>query len=112
MYFVIKKLLENKTIPTDIYNVSDDVPLSSNALNALIVRSQKRKARILTISLRLLCTIARIGDFLHLPLDSERLQKLIKNNVVSNAKIVTAVGTPLPISSEEGLRRTFESFGR
>jgi len=108
--FVIKELLENKTIPTGIYNVADDVPLSSNALIALIASSQNRKARILTFSPRLLTTIARIGDVLHLPLDSERLQKLTENYVVSNAKLVSAVGKPLPVSSEEGLRRTFESF--
>lgn len=108
--FVIKELLENNTIPTGIYNVADDVPLSTNALIELIASSQKRKARILHISPRLLTTIARIGDVLHLPLHSERLQKLTENYVVSNAKLVSAVGKPLPISSEEGLRRTFESF--
>lgn len=108
--FVIKELLENKTIPSGIYNVADDVPLSTNVLIELIANSQKRKARILKISPRMLRSIAQIGDVLHLPLHSERLQKLTQNYVVSNAKIVKALGKTLPIGSEEGLRRTFESF--
>jgi hypothetical protein len=47
---------------------------------------------------------------LHLPLNSERLQKLTENYVVSNQKIVAAIGKPLPIQSEEGLLKTFQSF--
>ena len=47
---------------------------------------------------------------LHLPLNSERLQKLTENFVVSNQKIVKAIGKPLPIESKDGLLRTFESF--
>ena len=54
--------------------------------------------------------IARLGDYLHLPLNSERLQKLTENYVVSNAKIVAAMGKSLPVSSKEGLLKTFESF--
>ena len=110
MYFVIKELLENNTIPTGIYNVWDDVPLSSNALIALITSSEKRKARILSISPRLISGMARIGDFLHLPLNSERLQKLTESYVVSNATIVAAIGKPLPVGAKEGLLQTIQGF--
>jgi hypothetical protein len=47
---------------------------------------------------------------LHLPFNTERLQKLTENYVVSNAKIVTAIGKELPIRAQEGLLRIFESF--
>jgi hypothetical protein len=47
---------------------------------------------------------------LNLIQNSERLQKLTENYVVSNAKIVDALGKQMPIPAREGLLRTFESF--
>ena len=48
--------------------------------------------------------------FLHLPLNSERLQKLTDSYLVSNDKIVKAIEKPFPISAEEGFKKTFQSF--
>jgi nucleoside-diphosphate-sugar epimerase len=110
MCFVIKELLINESIPSGVYNVADDESLSTNDLIELIAASQKRKARLLKISPRLITTIARIGDFLNLPLNAERLQKLTESYAVSNVKIITAIGKPLPLQTKEGLRRTFGYF--
>ena len=54
--------------------------------------------------------MAKIGDKLYLPLNSERLHKLTSSYVVSNAKIKAAIGKPIPVSSREGLLKTFKSF--
>lgn len=108
--FLIKELLENKTIPSGIYNLADDLPLSTNDLIDLIALSQKKKARILSIPKKLILGIAKTGDVLHLPLNSERLQKLTESYVVSNAKIVAAVGKPLPLASKDGLLKTIAAF--
>jgi nucleoside-diphosphate-sugar epimerase len=110
--FVIKELLSTETIPTGVYNVADDASLSTNELIAIIANSQQKTNRILSISPRLISGMALIGDFLHLPLNSERLQKLTESYVVSNVKIVSAIGKPLPIGAKEGLLRTFDSFKR
>jgi hypothetical protein len=56
--------------------------------------------------------IAALGDRLFLPLNSERLQKLTENYVVSNQKLLKALGKPLPFSAREGLIKTFQSFKR
>ena len=61
-------------------------------------------------SQNVISSLAKIGDVLPLPLNSERLQKLTESYVVSNQKIVKAMGKSLPVSSREGLRKTFESF--
>lgn len=108
--FVIKELLESKTIPSGVYNVADDASLSTNELIALISNSYQKTNRILSISPRLISGMARIGDFLHLPLNSERLKKLTESYVVSNAKIVGVIGKPLPVLAKEGLLRTMEGF--
>lgn len=108
--FVIKELLSTETIPAGVYNVADSAPLSTNELIALMANSQQKTNRILSISPRLISGMARIGDFLHLPLNTERLQKLTESYVVSNNKIVKAIGKPLPFSAEEGFKKTFQSF--
>jgi nucleoside-diphosphate-sugar epimerase len=108
--FVIKELLENETIPSGIYNVSDKEALSTNELIELLGLSLGKKNRILNIPSSWIKGIATVGDHLHLPLNTERLQKLTENYVVSNKKIITAIRKPLPIESKEGLLKTFESF--
>ena len=108
--FIIKELIEREDIPSGVYNVADDVPLSTNEVINMIAVSKGKKAIILNLSQTLVKMLARIGDLLKLPLNSERLQKLTESYVVSNAKIKTALGKPLPVSSKEGLVRTFQSF--
>ena len=108
--FVIKELLENATIPSGVYQVADDKPLSTNELIQFLGLSLNKKSKIWNIPIYLIKGIAKLGDFLQLPLNSERLQKLTENYVISNQKIVAAIGKPLPIKTEEGLLKTFMSF--
>jgi nucleoside-diphosphate-sugar epimerase len=108
--FVINELLTNTSIPSGIYNVADDESLSTNQLIELLGQSLGKRNKILKISESLIKKIASLGDVLKLPLNSERLQKLTENYVVSNQKIITAIGKSLPVTSREGLMKTFESF--
>jgi nucleoside-diphosphate-sugar epimerase len=108
--FVIQELLNRNDIPSGIYNVADDKPLSTNELIRLISKSQNKLPKTLAIPKKLIYLLAKIGDVLHLPLNSERLQKLTDSYLVSNDKIVKAIGKPFPISAEEGFKKTFQSF--
>lgn len=108
--FVIKELLNNEEIPSGVYNIADDEFLSTNELIQLLGTSLGKKTIIFNIPSSLIRRIAKFGDYLHLPLNSERLQKLTENYVVSNQKIVSAIGKPLPVNTKAGLLQTFESF--
>ena len=108
--FVIQELLNRNDIPSGIYNVADDKPLSTNELIGLISKSQNKLPKTLAIPKKLIFLLAKIGDVFHLPLNSERLQKLTESYLVSNDKIVKAIGKPFPISAEEGFKKTFQSF--
>lgn len=108
--FVIKELLENELIPSGVYQVADDEALSTNELIELLGTSLGKKSSILKLSRNVITSIAKLGDHLHLPLNSERLQKLTENYLVSNEKIVKALGKPLPVTAKEGLLITFVSF--
>ena len=110
LMFIFKELIEREDIPSGIYNVADDEPLSTNDLIGLIAQSQNRNPKLWNISKKFIEGVASLGDKLHLPLNSERLHKLTSSYVVSNAKINAAIGKPLPVSSKEGLLKTFKSF--
>ena len=110
LMFIFKELIESEDIPSGIYNVADDEPLSTNELIGLIAQSQNRRPKLWNISKKFIEGVSSIGDILHLPLNTERLHKLTSSYVVSNAKIKTAIGKPLPVSSREGLLKTFQSF--
>jgi nucleoside-diphosphate-sugar epimerase len=108
--FVTKELLENQTINSGIYQLADDNPLSTNEIINLLGTSLDKKSDIWNLPIKWVKRMAKLGDYLYLPLNSERLQKLTENYIVSNAKISTAIGKSLPISSEKGILKTFESF--
>jgi nucleoside-diphosphate-sugar epimerase len=108
--FIIRELIEREDIPSGVYNVADDVPLSTNSVINMIAESKGKNVIILYFSKGFIKLFVRIGDFLKLPLNSERLQKLTESYVVSNAKIKIVLGKSLPVSSKDGLTRTFQSF--
>ena len=89
-----------------IYNIADDSPLSTNQLISLIAINNNKKVKILNISQILIKRLAKIGDILTLPLNSETLKKLTENYIVSNQKIKNAIAKPFPVSTEEGLLKT------
>ena len=100
-----------KDVPSGIYNMGDDEALSTNELIEEICRSLGRKAHIWRLPKGLMSGAAKVGDLLHLPLNSERLRKLTESYVSSNEKIKRALGVErMPVSAREGLARTLEAF--
>ena len=110
LLFVIRELIQNESISSGVYNISDDVPLSTNEVIRLISKSINSNPIIWRVSKGLIKNIALFGDKIHLPLNSERLKKITESYVVSNKKIINAIGKELPVDSKKGLLETFESF--
>ena len=108
--FIINELIENNKIPSGIYNIADDDPLSTNELIKLISESQGKKTVIWYIPKLLIRSIAILGDLFKLSLNSERLCKLTETYIVSNKKIKKAINKSLPINTKDGLMKTFNSF--
>lgn len=109
--FVIKQLLE-KEIESGIYQIADSQTLSTNEIISILAGGQTKSPKMWKIPKRLIGLLAKLGDKINLPLNSERLQKLTENYVVSNQKILQAIGLPLPVSSEEGLYKTIKLFDK
>ena len=98
-------------VESGIYNMGDDEALSTNELIEEICKSLGKKARIWRLPCGFMNFMAKVGGWLHLPLNPMRLQKLTENYVSSNEKIKKALGVEkMPVGAREGLRRTLESF--
>lgn len=111
--YLIYEVLHRPEIPSGIYNVADDKPISTNTLITLIAESIQKKPRLLKIPKFAINQLAIIGDKVNLPLNTERLQKLTENYVVSNHKIKQALGIKtLPLTVEQGLMKTIKSFDK
>jgi nucleoside-diphosphate-sugar epimerase len=111
--FVVQQILERKDIPSGIYNIADDGALSTNYLIEIISAASNKKGRILYISKKLVTATARLGDLIHLPLNTERLDKLTENFVVDNTKIKNTLQIDkMPVTTKEGLTKTIHYFNR
>lgn len=100
-----------KDVPSGIYNMGDDEALSTNELIEEICKSLGKKAHIWRLPKGLMNGVAKVGGWLHLPLNPERLRKLTENYISSNAKIKAALGIDrMPVDAREGLKVTLDSF--
>ncbi len=100
-----------KDVPSGIYNMGDDEPLSTNELIEIICSSVGKKAHIWHIPKRIMICTAKIGEWLHLPFNTDRMQKLTENYISSNAKIKNALRIDcFPVNARDGLKRTIACF--
>jgi nucleoside-diphosphate-sugar epimerase len=110
--FVIYELIARGNVPSGVYQIADSDALSTNQLVSIIADELGKRKRILFIPQKFIQLIARIGNVLKLPLTSDRLNKLTESYVVSNKKILNALGKQLPLNSEAGIRQTIKSFAK
>lgn len=97
--------------PPGVYQLADDEALATNDVVRLIAEALGRKPRMWSVPASWMRGMARIGDALQLPLNSERLSKITDSYVVSNAKLKnTLAWQQMPVSARDGLRRTLASF--
>jgi len=110
LLFIINELIKNNRIPSGVYNVADDEYLSTNEIISLISNSNNEKPIILNLSPLIVKFIAKIGDILPLPLNSERLKKLTESYMVNNEKLKKYIAKELPLTSKQGVIKTLKSF--
>ena len=107
---VVEQLCQGK-VANGIYPLCDDEPVSTNRLIELIAESLGRRARLWHFPRNLIKLAARVGDWTHLPLNSERLGKLTETALVDNSKLKAALGwDKMPVRAEDGFRYSLRSF--
>lgn len=110
LLFVIHELIENEGVPSGIYNISDDESISTNDLIKIITDANGNSPKIWNIHPKIIHFFAWIGDVFRLGFNSEKIQKLTENYVVSNFKLKLALGKSLPVDARSSLVKTIKSF--
>jgi nucleoside-diphosphate-sugar epimerase len=110
LLFVINEFIHNNAIPSGVYNVADDEHLSTNEIISLMAKSNNKKTIIFNVYPFIIKIIAKIGDVIPLPLNSERLKKLTESYIVSNEKLKKNIGKELPLTIRKGIINTFKTF--
>ena len=109
--FVIKELIDHENVASGVYAVADEEALSTNELVALAGEAIGKKVAFWKVPKGLVILLAKLGDVLPLPLNSERLEKLTENAVVDARPLLQALGIKsLPLCTLAGFKKTFESF--
>lgn len=107
--FIINEIL-SQDIKSGLYHIADDDPTYTHELIHLIASEIGTKPKIVSVNMKLLEGVAKIGDYLPIPLNQHRLQKLTGDFIVSNKKITKAIGKDLPVKSWDGIKKTIQSF--
>jgi hypothetical protein len=87
--------------------------MSTIELVNLIGNEIDKPAIVFNIPKGIINIMAKVGDAFSLPFNTERIEKLTENYVVSNKKIKEALTLKeLPLSAELGMRKTINSFNK
>lgn len=108
----LEQIINNyHTMDSGIYHVSDNENISTNQIMEIIGEVNNKKILKIGIPKFFMNSIAKVGDYLPIPINSIRLKKLTSNLLVSNKKINKTIGLEeLPFTAKEGLANTIISF--
>ncbi|MDO5615021.1 MAG: NAD-dependent epimerase/dehydratase family protein [Cruoricaptor ignavus] len=111
LFFIEEIIEKHNHIKSGIYNISDDESISTKKIIEIIKEIENKNIISLNIPKSVIIILAKIGDFVPIPLNTKRLKKMTGNLEVSNKKIKSTLGiTRLPLTAEEGIRKTIKSF--
>lgn len=108
--YVVNELLTRSDIPSGVYNLADDQPCSTNYIIELMEKALGKKILSFKIPKAYVYLVAKAGDVLNLPINSDRLRKLSESYVISNNKLINKLGKNLPLNVDEGLKNTISNL--
>lgn len=111
LFFIEEIIKRSDKLGSGIYHISDDETVSTKEIIEIIKRVENRKVINLALPKFIVMSIAKIGDFIPIPLNTKRLKKMTSNLTISNQKIKSALGIEkLPLTAEKGLEITIRSL--
>jgi len=73
LIFILEQIIK-RDIASGIYQIADNEALSTNEVIKLIAMALGKKERIWKVNQQLIKQMAKLGDLLHLPFNSERFK--------------------------------------
>lgn len=109
--FIVDRILSTPSVKSGIYHIADDTSISTNKLIRIIAKTLGKRSIRLNVPKPIVLNIAKLGDKLKLPVNSQVLNKITGTYEVSNLKIKQELGIKkLPLSTEEGLMKTVQHY--
>ncbi|KMQ67903.1 epimerase [Chryseobacterium sp. FH2] len=111
IFYIQRIIQDNNNLENSIYHIADNETVATSEIIEIIKKVENLKTPNISFPKFLIKGLAWIGDFLPLPLNTQKLKKLTSNLVVSNQKIKTILKIDtLPLTAKEGLELTIKSF--
>ena len=108
--YIVEQLLK-KDVDSGVYEVCDDESISTNELIEIIGRCIGKEIKMIRVPQNIMGVVGRVGGWLQLPLNTERLRKLTEDYIVDNSKIKKALGiNNMPIEAKDGLKLSIQSI--
>lgn len=112
-FFINDILRKSETLNSGLYHIADDESMSTKDIIAIMKDVTRKKGLNISVPPFLITLLARIGDFIPIYLNTNKLSKMTGNLLVSNEKIKRSLGlSKLPFSAKEGLKKTIMSFNQ
>jgi nucleoside-diphosphate-sugar epimerase len=102
--YVIQQLIERNDIPSGIYLLSDNETLSTADIVKELSFKEIGNKRLSLIAASIFNLILSLDKLLGYTYLFKPLRILTKNYIVSNTKLTSVLGNPLPFSSLDGIR--------
>lgn len=103
LFFTINELLINQKISSGIYHICDNDVFSTNDLVLVFIEQLKSKSKIIKVPKFLIRFLAELGDLFSLSFNTNNLNKLTGNFIISNVKIQKEMGKSFPINTRKGI---------
>lgn len=110
MLHIVEQCIHDESISSGVYCASDRETVRTNDLVQWIYDVLGLKPRMIAVPRFLVRVVARAGDYLPIPINSDTLKKIGTDYVVDSQKIQNLLKSPLPIASQEGLKNTLRHF--
>lgn len=111
IFFIQQIIAKKDQIKSGIYHIADDEIISTQKIIEIIKKVENKPIVQLEVPKFAIEILAKIGDFLPIPINTKKLRKMTGTLCVSNKKIKKELGIQkLPFSAEEGLFKTIKTF--
>ncbi|HTO15875.1 MAG TPA: NAD-dependent epimerase/dehydratase family protein [Edaphocola sp.] len=111
LLFAVFGIFQDKKIPGGIYMVSDDESYSTNDLVKELAIIEEMQPKIINVPIPIIKVIAKLGDGLNLPINSDRLEKLTQSLKIDNSKLKRALNiSKMPYGLKEGLKEMVDNM--
>ncbi|MDH5828687.1 NAD-dependent epimerase/dehydratase family protein [Sphingobacterium faecium] len=110
-YFIEQIIINQGKLRTGIYHISDDESIATKDIIEIIKKVTGKNTINLSLPKFVVIGLAKVGDFIPIPLNTKRLKKMTSNLLVSNQAIKNDLGIDkLPLTAREGMEKTIRTF--